>query len=568
VSWGRSLLGTLRRVVSTDPPRPVRDTDDRAALEAGLAAAAGEVAVGRWADAAEQLQGLTRTHADAALAHRELARSALELATWGASAVGAGPSGGPERLVSLDELAAARPESQVLHDPIGVGRAAMERAVELRPRSEAWLAPLAELREAAGDLDGAINAYERAVEASETSRSSWVVRSRHLWQFQLERARHQAGSGRVEDPLFAASVDPDPGSSPGDLTVGIFRARFTHQGLNVGGWVVDPDVETLELALAGTVLRRVNVGQGALRGSDTLLQRGVLDVGPPLARLTVTTLDGRRLATAGRAGAVTVSLPSASGELDDLLATGVTVDKKGALTPTEGCAAARQDDHLRLYRAVRTFFADVLGRDLFVLYGTLLGVHREGELIRGDDDFDCGYVSDAGHPLAVKAEAVGVIEQLVRSGFDVSFNRRGRLFRVHRRDIGDAALHLDVHPIWFEGPQLYLHNRHRFPATVDDLLPTQEQVLRGGTVLVPHRPEVVLERLYGPRWRTPDPGYVDDATGTDPEVMARLAEALLTPDEYRELATRLAEPARAHREQGRLVSIAAQSLYPLDAFIP
>jgi hypothetical protein len=552
----RRLLERLRRGAGGSSPAP-------GATDAARAAAVAAADADRWFAAAVGWSQVVATRPDDATAHRELARMAGNLAAWGGSFVG---DDDPPRFVPASQLAREHPDRPAAVEPLAVARRAMERAVELRPGSVAWSAPLAELREAAGDLDGAIDAYTGAVEASGTSRSAWVVRSRHLWQFELERLHHRRGQPRVDDPLFDATIEALPGGGGEDHPVGVFLARFTHQGLHVRGMLADGAVEMLQVALEGTVVRSINVAGGGLRPFDGLLQREVLGVAPREGRLTVTARDGRPLWTSGRAEAVRVRLPHATGELLDLLAAGATIDKKGGLAPTAAEVIARQDDHLRLYERVRAFLA-AEGRDLLVLYGTLLGVHRDGELIPGDDDVDCGYVATGHDPVAVKQEAVVLIERLVRGGFDVSFNRRGRLFRVHHPSIGDASIHLDVHPMWFEGDALFVHNHHRFPARGDDLLPAEERQLRDRTVLVPRRPEVLLERFYGPGWRTPDPGYVDDSSGADPAVMARLGEALLTPDEHRSLAARLDDPAARRPGQGRLISIAMQSLYPLEAFV-
>ncbi|WP_052664289.1 tetratricopeptide repeat protein [Nitriliruptor alkaliphilus] len=524
--------------------------------------AAALAAEDRWFEAAERWQRLATARPDDANAHRELARTAGLVAAWRGTFVGS-----PPRFRTDTQLAADRPEEPVAVDPTGTALAAIERAVELRPDSVAWLAPLGELRAAAGDTVGAIAAYERAVEATRTSHSAWVVTSRHLWQFELERDHHRNEAARVDDPLFDAALEPEAAAALGDPP-GVVRPRFTHQGLHVTGIVADPSVTVVEVTLGDLPVRTVNLASGEpLRRFDLVLRRPVLDVAPPVGRLAVTTPDGRVLPAPGPVAAVTVRLPHASGTLGDLLADGVRVDKKGGLTPTADEVASRQADLLRLYGLVRDALAEDHGRELFALYGTLLGIHRQGDLIPGDDDFDCGYVAGATDPVAVKAEAVDLIAALVREGFSVSINRRGRLFRVHHDAIGDASLHLDVHPVWFEGPDLYVHNHHRFPAVVDDLLPAEARDLRGEPVLVPRRPEVLLERFYGPGWRTPDPGYVDDATGADPAVMTRLGEALLSPEEFRALDDRLAVSAADHPGQGRLVSIASQPLYPLDDVI-
>jgi hypothetical protein len=514
---------------------------------------------GELLDAARRWLEASRLDPERASTHRALARVAANLGWFGMA------SNRDGRVVTVAAVSASGPDEDLTARPLTVARDAIERACELRPDSVAWLGPLAELREADGDLDGASVAWDAAVAGTEGAPSAWVLRSRHLWQFHQERVHHRRGRRRVDDPLFDVEVVPEPWTAAEGP--GVFRVRVTHQGLNIGGWVADPRPRTLEVVLDGEVIRTVNVGSGPrARPFDLVLSRPVVSCLPARARLAVRTPGGDVLLAGGLGAGATVSVPHGDGSLLARLADGARIDKKGGLQTDAREVARSQQLHLELYERVRAELVR-LDRDLFVLYGTLLGLHREGDFIPGDDDFDCGYVTGAADPAGAKANALTVIEALVRAGFTVSYNRRGRLFRVHHDAVGDPNLHLDVHPIWFEGADLYVHNHHRFPATTDDLLPAETRRLRGHDVLVPRRPEVLLERFYGRGWRTPDPGYVDDASGTDPEVMARLNEALLTPAEHRELEARLADPARRTAQQGRLVSIAAQSLYPLDGFI-
>jgi phosphorylcholine metabolism protein LicD len=101
------------------------------------------------------------------------------------------------------------------------------------------------------------------------------------------------------------------------------------------------------------------------------------------------------------------------------------MNKKGVISATEDELRERQSAYLELYADLRRFFAEELGKPLMLMYGTLLGYHRDGDLIPGDDDFDAGYISDEHDPIAVKEETKRVIATLVRAGYLVSFNRRG-----------------------------------------------------------------------------------------------------------------------------------------------
>src|SRR5690606_35133412 len=170
-----------------------------------------------------------------------------------------------------------------------------------------------------------------------------------------------------------------------------------------------------------------------------------------------------------------------------------------------------------------------------LMYGTLLGFYRDGDFIPGDDDFDCGYISDRTDPVSVKEETKDIIVELIRAGFTVSFNRRGRLFRVQTERTGQAGLHLDVRPLWFQDGRVWLHNHCSFPATRDDFLPPEEGSFRGVRVLIPHRTEVFLRGHYGPGWKVPDPGFTYYLSDIDPAILDNLAKALITVREYREL---------------------------------
>ena len=123
-------------------------------------------------------------------------------------------------------------------------------------------------------------------------------------------------------------------------------------------------------------------------------------------------------------------MPHGDGRLFSLIEAGGTLSKKGEIDLSPAETKRREDRQLEIYSRVRAFFEETLGRPLLLLYGTLLGFQREGDIIVGDDDFDVGYVSDKTDPVAVKEETKEIIVELVRAGFTVSLNRRGRMFRV------------------------------------------------------------------------------------------------------------------------------------------
>jgi tetratricopeptide (TPR) repeat protein len=539
-------------------------------------------ACGRWGEATDLLAANVRAAPEDATSGHRFAAAVLELSRWGGSFVG-----------PLDRPTGFRPQTgagapgalTAPPDLVRRGRQAAARAVARHPERASWAVTLAGLDELAGDPRAAVDNYAEAVRRAEVSLGRWSWLAKHPWQFRLHRARDEAGDPAGPDPLFACAAEPAVDDVAGDgrpdaggegeragsaplQADGIFDLRFTANGAKLEGWLASDHGDHVEIHLGDTLLRRLNVSHApALRRFVLPLQREAITMLPDGALLSVRTAEGERLRAPGGAPALRLRVPHGDGSLPDALAAGSTLDKKGDLIPSPDETARRQQAYLELYDEVRDFFERQLGRDLFVIYGTLLGIHRDGDLIAGDDDFDAGYLSEADDPEGAKAEATRLIVALVRGGYTVAFNRRGRLFRVLRDGRDGGRLHLDLRPIWFDGGQVWLHNHSTFPAALEDFLPVGDVELRGVRVSQPRHPEVFLEGHYGPGWRVPDPGFMYYRDDIDPSIHAYLDRALLTPAEYSSLQRRVEAATAGEPRSGRLVAIGAQELYPLDAMI-
>jgi tetratricopeptide (TPR) repeat protein len=523
-------------------------------------------ACGRWREAIELLTANVREAPDDPASSHQLAAAVLEWCRWGGSFVG-----------PLDRPSGFEPSRRRTdhEDPtaelVARGRRAAARAVARRPERAGWHVTLAQLQELEGNPRAAIDHYAEAVRRAEVSLGRWAWRAKHPWQFLLHRARAAAGTPDVEDPLFRCVSEPvgasDGGVDP-DQAHGLFDLRFTANGAKLEGWLAPSSDDRVEVHLGDTLLRHLNVSHDpALRRFVLPLQRETIAMLPKEAVLSVRTGDGERLLAPGGAPALRLRVPHGDGALLPALAAGSELDKKGDLSPSPEETARRQQAYLELYDEIREVFEQQLGRDLFVIYGTLLGIHRDGDLIPGDDDFDAGYLSEAGDPEGAKAEAQGLIVALVRHGYTVAFNRRGRLFRVMRDGTDGGRTHLDLRPLWFDGGQVWLHNHSTFPAALEDFLPVGDVELRGVRISRPRHPEVFLEGHYGPGWQVPDPGFMYYREDIDPGIHAYLDRALMTPAEYRSLQRKVAAATSGLPDAGRLVAIGAQDLYPLDAMI-
>jgi SAM-dependent methyltransferase len=142
----------------------------------------------------------------------------------------------------------------------------------------------------------------------------------------------------------------------------------------------------------------------------------------------------------------------------------------------------------------------------FLAYGTLLGAVRQGDFIGHDSDADIGYVSEHDHPVDASLESFRLQRRLIRMGYDIS-RYSGLAFKVIVRESDGATRGLDVFGGFVREGTLYLMGEVGRPFRREWLEPRSEVTLAGRTFPAPHEPERLLEAMYGPGWRVPDPAY-------------------------------------------------------------
>jgi tetratricopeptide (TPR) repeat protein len=521
--------------------------------------------VGQWDRARSVLEANLVRHPRDLRSHRSLAEIAYRSWRWNGYFEGELDDLGGMRFRSLTELS---DDLRCRDETLRIACQGMEHAA-LGQLSSSARVFLGDLRWEAGYLAGALAAYERSVSDAETSTGRWVFKALHRRQFRLERAHHAAGNARVDDPLFDSRIEFGGDEVPvGEKPAGLFDASLGFSGLRVEGFLTNRGVPAVEILLDGTVVRTLNVDEEPFFPEfSIIIRRPALELFPPKAELTMRTVSGATLVAAGRAKGYALAFPRSTGEFLAIIEAGGKLDKKGVISPSEEETRTRQDGYLELYDRVRAFFDEQIGTPLFVVYGTLLGLVRDGDFIPGDDDFDAAYISRETDPLAVKEETKQIVLRMVQAGFTVSFNRRGKLFRAQHPDVGGVDLHLDLRPMFFDEGRVWVHNFASFPCGIDDFLPVGTEQLRGHDVYVPRRPEVFLMGHYGPGWKVPDPSFTYHASEIDPAITDKLDKLLITPREYREMQDYLSSPEGRRPKMGRLVSVGSEPLYPLDNFV-
>jgi hypothetical protein len=170
---------------------------------------------------------------------------------------------------------------------------------------------------------------------------------------------------------------------------------------------------------------------------------------------------------------------------------------------------SRSAEHLEpLLDAIGTVVAalEEAGVRPFLAYGTLLGAVRQGGFIGHDSDADLGYVSERDHPADAAIESFRIQRRLAAMGFEIS-RYSGLAFKVIVRESDGSPRGLDVFGGFVREGTLYLMGEVGHPFRREWLEPRSAVTLAGREFPAPHEPERLLEAMYGPGWRVPDPAY-------------------------------------------------------------
>jgi len=182
------------------------------------------------------------------------------------------------------------------------------------------------------------------------------------------------------------------------------------------------------------------------------------------------------------------------------------IDKSGRLVPTfEKRDVADIDGLVEATQQV----IDVLDRAgvaPFVSYGTLLGAVREGRVLGHDNDADISYVSACENPVDVILESYRLQRSVQELGLEV-VRYSGAAFKVLVTEADGFKRGLDVFGGFLDHGRLYLMGEVGVPFEREWLYPLGTARIGDYDVPVPARPDKLLEAMYGPGWRLPDPAF-------------------------------------------------------------
>lgn len=205
-------------------------------------------------------------------------------------------------------------------------------------------------------------------------------------------------------------------------------------------------------------------------------------------------------------------------ELRDRHGHELAVDKMGHLTRV--FAETAPGERRAVAEAVAVLIGDLRsrGHQAQLSYGCLLGAVRDGRMIGHDSDADLAYLSRHTSPADVIRESYEMERELRRLGRRVIRMSGADLKVLHPLTDG-RVVHIDVFAAFHVGDTFYLLGGRSGRLPREAFEPARPVVLEGVEMAGPADPAAVLEFLYGPGWRTPDPAFQND---DPPEGLARL----------------------------------------------
>lgn len=201
--------------------------------------------------------------------------------------------------------------------------------------------------------------------------------------------------------------------------------------------------------------------------------------------------------------------PECRSSVNEVLNKQILADQHLEMTSSHGAqntfrfwTEAKKKSYMAFAREA-TQMLSALGHEVFLGYGPVLGLAREGKLIDHDDDIDLILIIDR-RPDEPITELLGRFHAILESA---GFKVRGDYPNHRHVGLENRPKVLDVFMAVREGDEIYFNPAKVQRVPVDIILPLIEVDFMGQKMTVPKNILGFLTCMYGEDWRTPLPQF-------------------------------------------------------------
>ena len=188
--------------------------------------------------------------------------------------------------------------------------------------------------------------------------------------------------------------------------------------------------------------------------------------------------------------------------LQSMLSNGFQISaKSGSLFRPIASIPGAFEQFITAYWTAEECFRRLFGLDLFVAYGTLLGLTRENALLAHDDDFDVAFCIDAKDYKDAALQFWKILVALKEKGEHIVEYADGHF---HWK-LGAASL--DVFVWWRTESELNGYFLHATEPITIKPISVKRMDFQNSTVLAPKSSAELLAAIYGSDWQTPKPSF-------------------------------------------------------------
>ena len=208
-------------------------------------------------------------------------------------------------------------------------------------------------------------------------------------------------------------------------------------------------------------------------------------------------------------------------ELQKKLSNGAFVDKWGSLKYPFSKKTQTRRKYILSILETNNIFTELFGFVSFPVYGTLLGMARNGSFIEHDDDVDMSFIVHRDSINDISDDFYFVYDKLIENGFSVKLVNTGQFFLKPK---GNELPGVDIFISWYTSSKEF-YTYFGVGGPLEDRPTFCRRELENEMVLTPDRYEQILELTYGKDWRIPDPHFQWAIRPSIREIMSSLEAA-------------------------------------------